>query len=52
MHFLETQRERILGLIIEIEGTAVSKGTEVALKAGRHNAKVRLETVAGARVSA
>ena len=52
MHFFETQRERIHDLIIEIEGTAISKGANATLEAVRQDAKARLETVEDARASA
>ena len=52
MHFFETQRERIHDLIIEIEGTAISKGAQATLEAVRQDAKARLETVEDARASA
>ena len=52
MHFFETQRERIHDLIIEIEGTAISKGAQATLEAGRQDAKARLETIDDIRASA
>lgn len=52
MHFFETQRERIHDLIIEIEGTAISKGAQAMLKAGRQDAKARLEIIEDIRASA
>ena len=52
MHFFETQRERTHDLIIEIEGTAISKGAQATLEAGRQDAKARLETIDDIRASA